>query len=78
MLQVGAGFWLTDQALLRARAEELARAQYALRKNPADAALMYMALGKKLLLQVGGALSSMLAWCCCCFNGLTLTMLLHN
>ena len=52
-LQVGAGFWLTDMQLLRAKAEELAKAQYAVRKDPSDAALMYMALGKKLLLQVG-------------------------
>ena len=50
--RVGAGFWLTDEALLRAKAEELAKAQYAARKDPADAALMYVALGKKLLLQV--------------------------
>ena len=51
-VQVGAGFWLTDTQLLRAKAEELAKAQYSTRKDPADAALMYMALGKKLLLQV--------------------------
>ena len=51
-MQVGVGFWLTDMPLLRAKAEELAKAQYAVRKDPADAALMYMALGKKLLLQV--------------------------
>ncbi|KAK9799814.1 hypothetical protein WJX73_002530 [Symbiochloris irregularis] len=48
---VGAGFWLTEDVLLRSKAEELAKAQYAVRKDPADAALMYVALGKKLLLQ---------------------------
>ena len=51
--QVGAGFWLTDDALLRSKADELAKAQYAVRKDPSDAALMYVALGKKPLLQVG-------------------------
>ena len=49
---MGAGFWLTDREVLRAKAEELAKAQYSVRKDPADAALLYMALGKKLLLQV--------------------------
>lgn len=49
---MGAGFWLTELQLLRAKAEELAKAQYARRKNAEDAALMYMALGKKPLLQV--------------------------
>ena len=52
MLQVGAGFWLTDLPLLKSKAEELAKAQYGSRKDPTDAALIYMALGKKLLLQV--------------------------
>ena len=50
-LQVGAGFWLTDEALLRSKAEQLAKDQFAARRDPADAALQYMALGRRSLLQ---------------------------
>ena len=50
--QVGAGYWLTDEALLRGRAEQLAKDQFAARRDPADAALQYMALGRRPLLQV--------------------------
>lgn len=37
--------------MCRAKAEELAKAQYAARRDPHAAALMYIALGKKALLQ---------------------------
>ena len=50
--QVGAGYWLTDEALLRSKAEQLAKDQFAARRDPADAALQYMALGRRSLLQV--------------------------
>jgi hypothetical protein len=46
----GAGFWLRDAALLRPTAEALARAQFAARRRPEDAALLYCALGKRALL----------------------------
>ncbi len=46
----GAGFWLRDAALLRPTAEALARAQFATRRRPEDAALFYCALGKRALL----------------------------
>ena len=52
--QVGAGYWLTDEALLRSKAEQLAKDQFAARRDPADAALQYMALGRRSLLQVIG------------------------
>lgn len=35
-------------------AERLAKAQFAARRNPDDCALLYCALGKKSVLQVGG------------------------
>ena len=50
--QAGAGYWLTDEATLRATAERLAKDQFSGKRDPADAALQYMALGKRSLLQV--------------------------
>jgi hypothetical protein len=48
---VGAGLWLTDPAAASAAAEALARAQYARRRDPHDCALMYVASGRRGLLQ---------------------------
>jgi hypothetical protein len=50
---VGAGFFLTNVAALKALAEAMARAQFAASRNPDDCALMYTALGRKQTLQVG-------------------------
>jgi len=47
--QVGAGFWLREG--VAERAEALARAQYAGRRDPHDCALLYLALGRRALLQ---------------------------
>jgi len=46
----GAGFWLRDQGLLKKTAETLAKAQFALKRSPDDAALLYLALGKQSVL----------------------------
>ena len=46
------GFWLTDSKQVRALAEQLAKAQFAAKRDPHNCALMYIALGKKTLLQV--------------------------
>ncbi|BDA47164.1 probable DmX-like protein 2 at C-terminar half [Coccomyxa sp. Obi] len=51
MRKAGAGFWLTDAKAVRQQAEALAKAQFAARRDPHDCALMYIALGKKTLLQ---------------------------
>jgi hypothetical protein len=48
---LGAGLWLTEPGALRSTAEALARAQYAATKDPHDCALLYLALGKKQLVQ---------------------------
>jgi hypothetical protein len=48
---LGIGLWLTDPSVLRATAESLAKAQYAVSKDPHEAALLYAALGKKGVLQ---------------------------
>jgi hypothetical protein len=48
---LGAGLWLTDPGALRSTGEALARAQYAASKDPHDCALLYIALGKKQLVQ---------------------------
>lgn len=48
---LGAGLWLTEPAALRSTAEALAKAQYAMAKDPHEPALMYAALGKKGVLQ---------------------------
>jgi hypothetical protein len=48
---LGAGLWLTDPSVLRSTAEALAKAQYAVAKDPHEPALMYAALGKKGVLQ---------------------------
>ncbi|KAL0019249.1 hypothetical protein WJX77_001067 [Trebouxia sp. C0004] len=50
MRQVGAGFWLTDPQVVLARAEALAKAQFARSRDAHDCALMYVALKKKQLL----------------------------
>ena len=50
--QAGVGFWLTDYSQVRQLAEQLAKAQFADKRDPHDCALMYIALGKKMLLQV--------------------------
>ena len=59
VLQVGAGFWVTDDATLRTAAERLAKDQFARKRDPADAALQYMALGKRSLLQASVLLASL-------------------
>lgn len=51
MRAVGAGFWLSDPEALKAQAEALARAQYARNKDAHDCALLYLALGRKPVLQ---------------------------
>ena len=52
LLQAGVGFWLTEPKQVRQLAEKLAKAQFAAKRDPHDCALMYIALGKKTLLQV--------------------------
>lgn len=44
---LGAGLWLTEPAACRAASEELAKRQFSRHKDPHDAMLMYVALGKK-------------------------------
>ncbi|MEW5313195.1 MAG: hypothetical protein WDW38_004781 [Sanguina aurantia] len=44
---LGAGLWLTDPTACRAAAEELAKRQFSRHRDPHDAMLMYVALGKK-------------------------------
>lgn len=51
--QAGVGFWLTDAGAVRAQAEALAKAQFAARRDPQDCALLYIALGRRALLQAG-------------------------
>ena len=53
--RLGAGFWLRDAGLLAGLAERLAKQQFAARRNADDCALLYCALGKRSVLQVGGA-----------------------
>eukprot|EP00884_Botryococcus_braunii_P004810 jgi/Botrbrau1/1432/Bobra.0063s0124.2 len=48
--KAGAAFWLPDESI-RPTAEALAKAQFAVRKDPHDCSLMYLALGKRTLLQ---------------------------
>lgn len=48
----GCGLWLTDAKVLRSTAEALAKAQFAERRDAHDCALMYLALGRRSLLQV--------------------------
>ena len=48
--QVGAGFWLREG--VAERAEALAKAQFAARRDAHDCALLYLALGRRALLQV--------------------------
>jgi hypothetical protein len=50
-LQVGAGFWLTEPSVAKQQAEALARWQYSKAKDPHDCALLYLALGRKAVLQ---------------------------
>ena len=59
-MQAGAGFWLVDAATVRVQAEALAKAQFAAKRDPQDCALLYIALGRRTLLQVG------LIWLLCC------------
>ena len=47
--QVGAGFWLREG--VAERAEALAKAQFAARRDAHDCALLYLALGRRALLQ---------------------------
>ncbi|CAL5224911.1 g7676 [Coccomyxa viridis] len=49
--QAGVGFWMTDPKQVRQLAEQLAKAQFAAKRDPHDCALIYIALGKKTLLQ---------------------------
>ena len=51
-VQAGVGYWLTDYTQVRQLAEQLAKAQFTAKRDPHDCALMYIALGKKMLLQV--------------------------
>lgn len=53
---MGAGFWVTDAVQAREVADKLAKAQYASSRNPDDCALLYCAMGKKSVLQVGAVL----------------------
>jgi hypothetical protein len=48
---LGIGLWLTEPSVLRSTAESLAKAQYAVAKDPHEAALLYAALRKKGVLQ---------------------------
>lgn len=48
--KLGAGFWLSDPQVVRKKAEALARAQYARRRDPYECTLLYLALGKTSLL----------------------------
>ena len=43
---------MTDSKQVRQLAEQLAKAQFAAKRDPHACALMYIALGKKTLLQV--------------------------
>ena len=43
---------MTDAKEVRQLAEQLAKAQFAAKRNPHDCALLYVAMGKKTLLQV--------------------------
>jgi hypothetical protein len=52
--RMGAGFWLREQAVLTSIAERLAKQQFAARRNADDCALLYCALGRRSVLQVGG------------------------
>ena len=52
--RMGAGFWLREQAVLTGIAERLAKQQFAARRNADDCALLYCALGRRSVLQVGG------------------------
>ena len=63
-MQAGAGFWLTEAKAVRQQAEALAKAQFAAKRDPFDCALMYIALGKRALLQVPcpSILASLLWW----------------
>ncbi|KAK9832643.1 hypothetical protein WJX81_006635 [Elliptochloris bilobata] len=49
MRKVGAGFWLREG--VAERAEALAKAQFAVRRDAHDCALLYLALGRRALLQ---------------------------
>ena len=51
MRRAGAGLWLIDKSQLKAQAESLARAQYARYRDPYECMLVYLALGKKAVLQ---------------------------
>ena len=51
MRRAGAGLWLLDKPQARSQAEALARAQYARYRDPYECMLMYLALGKKTVLQ---------------------------
>ena len=51
MRRAGAGLWLIDKPQVRSQAEALARAQYARYRDPYECMLMYLALGKKTVLQ---------------------------
>lgn len=48
---LGAGLWLVDAAAARAVAELLARSQFSRHRDPYECALMYLALGKRAVLQ---------------------------
>ncbi|KAF5837390.1 hypothetical protein DUNSADRAFT_4438 [Dunaliella salina] len=48
--KLGAGLWLSDQQVVQKKAEALARAQYARRRDPYQCTLLYLALGKTSLL----------------------------
>lgn len=51
--RMGAGFWLRQQPVLTSIAERLAKQQFATRRNADDCALLYCALGRRSVLQVG-------------------------
>lgn len=56
--------------LSRAKAEELAKAQYAERRDPHVCALLYIALGKKSLLQGAAAVACETWRCLCSWHGI--------
>lgn len=51
MRKVGGGYWLTGRAAARAVAERLAQQSYSHHRDPFACALLYVALGKKAVLQ---------------------------
>ena len=49
---LGAGFWLRDHDTLARTVDQLAKQQFAARRNADECALLYCALGRRSVLQV--------------------------